>query len=115
MGAVKGTPESVLAKQAARAVREKLATLVRTDFWFADGNIVLIAGIAAFKVHRGQLQRHSEVFHDLFSIPQPADQQLVDGCLWVELHDEPSDVYYFLMALYDGLYVSCTSYSPFFS
>jgi hypothetical protein len=30
----------------------------------------------------------------------------LDGCLWVELHDQPSDVFYFLSALYDGLYVS---------
>ena len=45
--------------------------LVRSDFWFHDGNIVIIAGSAAFKVHRDQLKRHSEIFSDLFSILQP--------------------------------------------
>ena len=78
-----------------------------TDFWFADGNIVLLAGDVAFKVHRGQLVRHSDVFHDMFSLPQPAEgeagQGLVDGCQWVELHDDPADVLHLLRALYDGL------------
>ena len=78
--------------------------LVRSDFWFRDGNIVIIAGSAAFKVHRGQLERHSEIFSDLFSIPQPLEQDLIDGCSYVELPDSPSDVFYFLSALYDGLY-----------
>lgn len=80
-----------------------LTALVKSDFWFADGNIVLIAASTAFKVHRGQLERHSEVFQDLFSIPQPEVQDLFDGCPWVEVHDAPDDVLYLLMALYDGL------------
>ena len=80
--------------------------LVRSDFWFRDGNIVIIAGAAAFKVHRGQLERHSEVFNDLFSVPQPKEQDLIDGCAYVELQDCPLDVFYFLSALYDGLYES---------
>jgi hypothetical protein len=80
---------------------------VRSDFWFHDGNIVIIAGQAAFKVHRGQLERHSEVFAGLFGLPQPpvVDQDVVDGCPCVVVHDEPSDVFYFLSALYDGLWV----------
>ena len=83
-----------------------LGRLVRSDFWFRDGNIVIIAGSAAFKVHRGQLERQSEVFSDIFSIPQPKEQDLIDGCSYVELQDCPSDVFYFLSALYDGLYES---------
>ncbi|KAJ7907691.1 hypothetical protein B0H13DRAFT_2233417 [Mycena leptocephala] len=70
----------------------------------SDGNVVIIASSVAFKVHRGQLRRHSEIFDDLFSIPQPKDQDLYDGCPWVEVYDCPSDVLYFLKALYDGLY-----------
>ncbi len=77
--------------------------LVRSDFWFPDGNVVIVAGSAAFKVHRGQLERHSEVFSYLFSIPQPMEQDRIDGCSSVELQDCPSDVFYFLSALYDGL------------
>ncbi|KAJ7711892.1 hypothetical protein B0H16DRAFT_1343346 [Mycena metata] len=78
--------------------------IVRSELWFLDGNVVIIASSVAFKVHRGQLRRHSEVFDDLFSIPQPQDQDLYDGCPWVEVYDCPSDVLYFLKALYDGLY-----------
>ncbi|CCL98555.1 uncharacterized protein FIBRA_00555 [Fibroporia radiculosa] len=76
----------------------------RSDFWFADGNIVLVVRHAIFKVHRGQLERHSDIFRDLFSIPQPEEQDMIDGCPWIELHDTPSDVLYLLTALYDGLY-----------
>ncbi|PPQ80615.1 hypothetical protein CVT24_002707 [Panaeolus cyanescens] len=83
---------------------ERFSNLLRSDFWFGDGNIVIIAGSAAFKVHRGQLERHSEIFSDLFAVPQPLDQDLIDGCPFVELQDSPSDVFYFLSALYDGLY-----------
>ena len=36
-----------------------------------DRNIVIITGSAAFKVHRVQLERRSETFSDLFSIPLP--------------------------------------------
>lgn len=93
---------------------EPFGKLVRSDFWFQDGNIVIIAGSAAFKVHRGQLERHSEVFSDLFSIPQPKEQELIDGCSYVELQDCPSDVFYFLSALYDGLCVKCLTLYPLF-
>ncbi|KAF8959815.1 hypothetical protein BDZ97DRAFT_1761154 [Flammula alnicola] len=99
-------------------VKEKLppepfGNLIRSDFWFRDGNIVILAGSAAFKVHRGQLERHSEVFSDLFSIPQPEEQELVDGCPCVVLQDCPSDVCYFLSALYDGLYFKKSRSSDF--
>lgn len=83
--------------------------VIRSSFWFQDGNIVLLAKDAnesvAFKVHRGQLERHSEIFCDLFSIPQPGHQVLLEGCCMVELHDDPSDVFCLLSALYDGLWV----------
>jgi hypothetical protein len=50
--------------------------VVHSSIWFADGNIILVAaGSAAFKVHRGQLERHSEVFYDLFSVPQVTNAQ----------------------------------------
>ncbi|KIJ62509.1 hypothetical protein HYDPIDRAFT_176574 [Hydnomerulius pinastri MD-312] len=86
-----------------------LHALVRSDIWFADGNVVLIAGSAAFKVHRGQLQRHSEVFRDLFEIGRPPPTKrggMVEGCPTVDLYDCPSDVHHLLVALYDGLYFS---------
>lgn len=93
---------------------ESFAGLTRSGVWFEDGNVILIAaGSAAFKVHRGQLERHSEVFRDMFSIPQPKGQVLLDGCLFVELHDCPSHVFHLMTALYDGLHVfllTCVTY-----
>ncbi|KAL1744027.1 hypothetical protein HDZ31DRAFT_74505 [Schizophyllum fasciatum] len=80
------------------------SALTRTSLYFADGNIILIAGNALFKVHRGQLARHSEVFQGLFTLPTPPQDQLFDGCQWIELFDNPQDVFYWLASLYDGLY-----------
>lgn len=75
----------------------------QSDFWFEDGSVILLAGSVAFKVHRGQLARHSEVFRDLLSLPQPIDEASFEGCPLVELHDSPTDLWYLLRALYDGL------------
>ncbi|PAV20574.1 hypothetical protein PNOK_0320100 [Pyrrhoderma noxium] len=76
----------------------------QTDFWFNDGSVILVSGNVAFKVHKGQLSRHSEVFGDLLSVPQPPDEATFENCYIVELHDSPVDLWYLLKALYDGLY-----------
>ncbi len=68
------------------------------DFWFSDGNVILCAGTFAFKVHRGQLERHAEIFQTMLSIPQPDDEGIIRLC------DSPTDVYHLLRALYDGLW-----------
>ena len=73
------------------------------DFWFSDGNVILSAGSFAFKVHRGQLERHAEIFQTMLSIPQPEN---ADGI--ISLCDSPTDVYHLLRALYDGLYENNT-------
>ncbi|KAJ2974348.1 hypothetical protein NUW54_g11906 [Trametes sanguinea] len=39
------------------------------DFWFEDGNIVLVAQDVAFRVYKGPLMRHSTVFQDMFAFP----------------------------------------------
>lgn len=75
----------------------------RTDFWFKDGNVVVLAGNVAFKVHRGVLERHSDVFRDVLSIPQPPEEGTFEGCHMVEIFDEPADLWCLLKALYDGL------------
>ncbi|EKM75199.1 hypothetical protein AGABI1DRAFT_80170 [Agaricus bisporus var. burnettii JB137-S8] len=99
-------PPPTISSERTSKYNRTAADFVRSDFWFRDGNVVIIAGQAAFKVHRGQLERHSEVFSGLFALPQPSlqDQELVDNCPCVVFHDSPSDVFYFLSALYDGLY-----------
>ena len=75
----------------------------QSDIWFEDGNVILVAGDVAFRVHRGQLERHSEIFRDLFSLPQPVDQPTFQGSPIIQLYDSPSDITFLLRALYDGL------------
>ncbi|KAI0342614.1 hypothetical protein BDW22DRAFT_1330030 [Trametopsis cervina] len=74
-----------------------------SDLWFEDGNVVLVAENTMFRLHKGVLARHSEVFHDMFSIPQP--QQLddaYDGCPVVRMSEEADELSTVLEILYDG-------------
>ncbi|KAL0572277.1 hypothetical protein V5O48_009679 [Marasmius crinis-equi] len=79
-----------------------------SELWFSDGNIVLISEHHfAFKVHRGVLARHSEIFADMLGVPQPMEMEIdteLEGCQHVEMaHDQADDVYHFLKSIYDGL------------
>ncbi len=74
--------------------------------WFEDGSIVLATPQVLFRVYRGTLSRHSPIFHDMFSIPQPdaaSNQEVLDGIPVVELHDDPEELAHFLSALHDRL------------
>ncbi|KAH8826449.1 hypothetical protein DL96DRAFT_1608011 [Flagelloscypha sp. PMI_526] len=82
------------------------------DLYFADGNIVLVASSTAFKVHKCQLARQSDMFSDLFHVASdtnnPGDEWF-DGVAKVVLHDDSDDVAFFLKAIYDGLYFTPTA------
>ncbi|KAF8518709.1 hypothetical protein BU17DRAFT_76104 [Hysterangium stoloniferum] len=78
-----------------------------SDLWFDDGSIVLRAKepVMLFRVHRALIARHSEVFRNMFMIPQPqtrGDTELVEGCPVVDIYDSANDVSSLLRALYDG-------------
>lgn len=74
-----------------------------SEFWFQDGNIVIIAsGDTAFRVHLGVLARHSPVFEDMFKVPQPADEDGIDGCPIMHVSDPPLDFDMLLQVLYEG-------------
>ncbi|TCD68379.1 hypothetical protein EIP91_010888 [Steccherinum ochraceum] len=72
------------------------------DFWFADGNVVLVAQNTAFRLHQGVLGRKSAIFQDMFAIPQPEDADIYEGCPKVELSDAAEDIEEMLAVLYDG-------------
>ncbi|KAH9925148.1 uncharacterized protein B0H18DRAFT_389171 [Fomitopsis serialis] len=40
-------------------------------FWYEDGNIVIVAQNIGFRVYKGLLGTHSDLFRDMFSLPQP--------------------------------------------
>ncbi|TFK52477.1 hypothetical protein OE88DRAFT_1627806 [Heliocybe sulcata] len=87
--------------------------------WFDDGNIVLLTdpdGIA-FKVHRGVLSRHSEIFQSMFQIPQPSDLPLMetlDGCQVVRMYDLPVELSNLIKTLYDGVSFQYRNADDFF-
>ena len=41
------------------------------EFWYEDGNIILIARHVEFRIYKGLLAQHSPVFADMFTFPQP--------------------------------------------
>jgi len=93
----------------------------RGDPWFDDGNIILVPeseSQVAFKVHRGVLSRHSEVFQSMFDIPQPAS---ADGDPWggcacqvILMYDLPVELSNLIKALYDGATFKTSCLDDFF-
>lgn len=76
------------------------------EFWFPDGNIVLIARTVEFRVYRGILANHSTVFADMFTLPQPASSSTLleharqaEECPFVVLDDSPEDLRHVLRAV----------------
>ncbi|KAJ7666390.1 hypothetical protein B0H14DRAFT_3539453 [Mycena olivaceomarginata] len=52
----------------------RLHNILRSELWFTDGNVIISPSSVAFRFTAASSGRHSEVFDDLFSIPQPKDQ-----------------------------------------
>jgi hypothetical protein len=72
------------------------------DLWFDDGSVVLYAETVGFRVHRSLLSKHCNVFKDMFDIGQPAPtDQIIEGCLVIQLHDSPDDLRRFLRLIYE--------------
>jgi BTB/POZ domain len=75
-----------------------------SEFWFTDGSVVVIVGNTAFRIHKSILIKHSDVFSDLFTVPQPEnDTENIDGCPVVHLPDALSDFIDVMKALYHPL------------
>jgi len=80
-----------------------------THVYLDDGNIVLVAGMTCFRVHRSLLAKYSPIFRDMFSLPQPEDQEMYDGVPMVELQDDPDILRALLRVIYEPLYVQLGS------
>jgi len=78
----------------------------RSRFWFDDGNVILQTENTQFRVHRSLLSLHSNVFNDMFSVPQPTDTTTipdVDGCPVIPLSDKTSDLEHILSIFYENI------------
>ena len=68
--------------------------------------MVIVAGTAAFRVHTSILSRHSEIFQNMFGVPQPAlpdPSDVFDGQPVVHVSDSAHDFKQLLGMLYDGV------------
>lgn len=54
------------------------------------------------QVYQGILSRYSEVFSDMFTLPQPSNAETLDGCHFIHLDDSPEDVKCLLLALFNS-------------
>ncbi|TRM69460.1 hypothetical protein BD626DRAFT_624817 [Schizophyllum amplum] len=83
-----------------------LSSATRHDtHWYRDGSIVLHVEDMLFRVHQTTLEKFSEVFRDLFAVPQPEGEEQVDGCPVVRLQADKSLHWEHLLdAIYDPLH-----------
>lgn len=73
------------------------------EFFFPDGNLVLIAGTLAFCLHRGIVNRWSPAFRSMLdALDASPDPWTLEGYGVIVLDDDPVDVERFIRALYDG-------------
>ncbi|KAJ7443803.1 hypothetical protein FB451DRAFT_1149473 [Mycena latifolia] len=75
--------------------------LVRSEIWMPYGDIILQAESTQFRVNRDILAHQSSVFKDMFSIPQPPNEPMVEGCPIVHVSDAAKDWQLLLEVLYD--------------
>ena len=72
-----------------------------SDLWYDDGNIVIQAETTQFRVFKGVLASLSDIFKDMFLIPQPSsDEEVIDGCPVLRVYDSARDWTYILRAIF---------------
>ncbi|KAH0589639.1 hypothetical protein H2248_005368 [Termitomyces sp. 'cryptogamus'] len=73
------------------------------DLCFNDGNLAVLTGLNYFLVHQGLLCRHSPPLSRMIETLESQQTRYIEGRLVLELSEPSNDVYYFLLALYDGI------------
>ncbi|KAI1795351.1 hypothetical protein LXA43DRAFT_1108500 [Ganoderma leucocontextum] len=62
------------------------------EFWFPDGNLILVARDVAFRVYRCLLSDQSTVFADMFAGASVVADEMFEACPIVRLSDSPQDL-----------------------
>jgi hypothetical protein len=71
------------------------------ELWFEDGNVVInCRGSVSFRVYRGILSWHSEVFRDTFLIGQPSEDGTEKGVPTVNVTDSADGMFIFLKKMF---------------
>ncbi|KAF8906440.1 hypothetical protein CPB85DRAFT_1415638 [Mucidula mucida] len=85
------------------------------DFWFTDGNIVLIGQDGrGFRVHQGVLARNCEFFMDMFNLAHPAEGNNGDSEVQMLRLDDPSDhIRHFMHYFYTPWYFQVGLPTPY--
>jgi hypothetical protein len=66
-----------------------------------DADVVLLSSDGVpFRVHKSILSTSSPFFHDMFTLPQPPDNELVDGLPAVHLSEDADSLQHLVSALY---------------
>ena len=82
-------------------------TLIRClALWFESGDVIIVAGYVAFRVHRDVLADSSTILADMLSslaVDDDSNQQEMEGCPVVRLEDSVPDVKHLLRILYNGI------------
>ncbi|KAH9925145.1 uncharacterized protein B0H18DRAFT_933897 [Fomitopsis serialis] len=76
------------------------------EFWYDDGNVILVAQDVGFRVYKGWLSAQSEIFRDMFNLPQPtpstSQDDVFDGCPIVHVTDTVAEIRSLLAVLFSG-------------
>ncbi|KAL0947476.1 hypothetical protein HGRIS_013581 [Hohenbuehelia grisea] len=95
------------------------SVVLRVDrhLWFEDGNLIIAAraskpdpsapdDLLYFKIYREMLGLHSPVFRQMFRLPTPVVEEVIDGVQVAQLPDDAYDVQSFLR------FIFCPSWEP---
>ncbi|KDQ59525.1 hypothetical protein JAAARDRAFT_68161 [Jaapia argillacea MUCL 33604] len=75
--------------------------ILRSDVWYDDGNIIVIAESTQFKVFKGKLSEASTIFQDMFLVSTPSTDDVLDGCPVIHISDSAEDVRHMLRAIHN--------------
>jgi hypothetical protein len=76
----------------------------RSRPWYTDGSVVLDVRSTLFRVHQSILATYSEIFKDMFTLPQAQDQEetsIMEGCPIVHMADNATDIRLVLEWMYN--------------